>query len=180
MPIVTLSKSMSSAAFGAWCPTFPSDAGFIACGPRWIGAIAWGPRCTGADCLCALLCADRCGREFIVFGYECFGYGLAILVATAARRVDPATDAAGGASSGPCEPGRPQSAGRRILEVAPYGYNLNLNPHESTPVPHASRPDPVVVRDRTGVSAHAVVERDGQYGPAISERENGLGQRRRQ
>src|SRR3954469_23307761 len=88
MPIVTLSKSMSSAALGAWCPTFPSAAGFIACGPRWIGAIACGPRCTGADCLCALLCADRCGREFIFFGYECFGYGLAILVATAARRGD--------------------------------------------------------------------------------------------
>src|SRR5438552_18797333 len=67
MPIETLSKSMSRAAFGAWW-VVPNVAEDIACGPRWIGAIACGPRCTGATCLCALVCADRCGRVLIFFG----------------------------------------------------------------------------------------------------------------
>src|SRR5882757_7666951 len=66
MPIVTLSKSMSSAALGAWC-WLPMLAGFIACGPRWIGEIACGPRCTGGSCLCALVGADRCGLGLIYF-----------------------------------------------------------------------------------------------------------------
>ena len=41
------------------------------------------------------------------------------VAATAARRIVPATFAAGGASSGPCERVNPQLTGRRILEVAP-------------------------------------------------------------
>ena len=39
MPIVTLSKSMSSAALGAWW-VVPNAAEDIARGPRWIGAAA--------------------------------------------------------------------------------------------------------------------------------------------
>src|SRR5215212_1563887 len=76
----------------------------------------------------------------------------------AARRVDSATVVAGGASSGPSEPDQPWSTDRRILEVAPYGYNLYLNPHESTPVPYASGPDPLVVRDRASASPHSFME----------------------
>src|SRR5438067_12483610 len=108
MPIVTLSKSMSRAAFGEWWE-LASAADDIACGPRWIGAIACGPRCTGATCLCALVCADRCGRELIFLGITCARLRACdSLCATAARRINPATDAAGGASSGPCERVNPQ------------------------------------------------------------------------
>src|SRR5450756_2488128 len=124
MPIVTLSKSMSSAALGAWSGLACAEA-VIACGPRCTGALACGPRCTGATWRCAAGDADRCGRELIFFGnYLCEAACLRLFAATAARRVNPATDAAGGASSGPCELVNPQSTGRRILEVAPYGYNL--------------------------------------------------------
>src|SRR5439155_20295394 len=154
MPIVTLSKSMSRAAFGAWW-VVPNVAEDIACGPRWIGAIACGPRCTGATCLCALVCADRCGRELIFLGITCARLRACdSLCATAARRINPATDAAGGASSGPCERVNPQLTGRRILEVAPYGYNLYPNPHESTAFPHGTGVDPVAVRDRPCTPAH--------------------------
>src|SRR5450759_5021871 len=141
MPIVTLSKSMSSAALGAWWGLACVVAD-IACGPRCTGALACGPRCTGATWRCAAGDADRCGRELIFFGnYLCEAACLRLFAATAARRVNPATDAAGGASSGPCEQVNPQSTGRRILEVAPYGYNLYSNLHESTAFPHATGPD---------------------------------------
>src|ERR1700682_2951823 len=176
MPIVTLSKSMSSAALGAWWG-LDNAVGDIACGPRCTGAIACGPRCTGATCRCAAG-ADRCGRELIFFGnYLCEAACLRLFAATAARRVNPATDAAGGASSGPCERVNPQLTGRRILEVAPYGYNLYSNPHESTAFSHATGPDPVAVRDRSGIFAHVIVERNGQHCPALRNRTTGLGQR---
>src|SRR5205814_3369936 len=72
MPIVTLSKSMSSAALGAWWTwLLNDDAWETACGPRWIGAIACGPRCTGPTCRCALDGADGCGREIIFLGITC-------------------------------------------------------------------------------------------------------------
>src|SRR6266566_4270076 len=71
MPIVTLSKSMSSAALGAWWG-LDNAVGDIACGPRCTGAIACGPRCTGATCRCAAGDADRWGRELIFFlGITC-------------------------------------------------------------------------------------------------------------
>src|SRR2546423_4553780 len=66
MPIVTLSKSMSSAAFGAWW--VPCDcAGDIAWGPRWIGFIACGPRWTGGlgRCPPEEWDGDRCCRVLI-------------------------------------------------------------------------------------------------------------------
>src|SRR3984893_15454756 len=167
MPIVTLSKSMSRAAFGAWWG-LDNAVGDIACWPRCTGAIAWGPRCTGATCRCAAGDADRCGRELIFFGnYLCEAACLRLFAATAARRVNPATDAAGGASSGPCERVNPQLTGRRILEVAPYGYNLYPNPHESTAFSHATGPDPVTVRDHSAFFAHVIVERYGQNRPAV-------------
>src|SRR6266404_6924820 len=177
MPIVTLSKSMSSAALGAWWG-LDNAVGDIACGPRCTGAIACGPRRTGATCRCAAGDADRWGRELIFFGnYLCEAACLRIFAATAARRVNPATDAAGGASSGPCERVNPQLTGRRILEVAPYGYNLYPNPHESTAFSHATGPDPVAVRDRSGILAHVIVERNGQHRSPIRDRTTGLGQR---
>src|SRR6266576_1150978 len=107
-------------------------------------------------------------------GTHFFGYFLCeaaclrwLFAATAARRMDPATFAAGGASSGPSERVNPQLTGRRILEVAPYGYNLYPNPHESTAFPHATGPDPVAIRDHSGPVAHFTVERNGQYRPAV-------------
>src|SRR5207237_1500895 len=143
MPIVTLSKSMSRAAFGAWWELASADWD-IACGPRCIGAIACGPRCTGATCRCALDGADRCGRELIFCGISCARLR-ARDVFSMPRRLHavwiPATFAAGGASSGPRERFNPQLTGRRILEVAPYGYNLYPNPHESTAFPHAAGVD---------------------------------------
>ena len=45
--------------------------------------------------------------------------------------------------------------GRRILEVAPYRYNLYSNPHESTAIPFAPGTDPLLIRDRTRAFAHA-------------------------
>src|SRR5437762_5044082 len=182
MPIVTLSKSMSSAALGAWWTWLLSDDAWeTACGPRWIGAIACGPRCTGPTCRCALDGADRCGRELIFFGnYLCEAACLRFFAATAARRMDPATDAAGGASSGPCERVNPQLTGRRILEVAPYGYNLYPNPHESTAFPHATGADPVAVCDRPCAGPHSVMERNGEHRAALRHRSIGVGQRRRQ
>ena len=39
MPIVTLSKSMRSAAFGAWAAAPALAVGDVACGPRWMGAM---------------------------------------------------------------------------------------------------------------------------------------------
>ena len=41
MPIVTLSKSMSKAAFGAWAggAALGAVTGVMACGPRWNGAM---------------------------------------------------------------------------------------------------------------------------------------------
>src|ERR1035437_10305761 len=60
MPIVTLSKSMSSAALGAWSG--------LACA---VVALACGPRCTGATWRCAAGDADRCGRELIFLGITC-------------------------------------------------------------------------------------------------------------
>src|SRR5205085_1617230 len=82
----------------------------------------------------------------------------------------PATFAAGGASSGPRERVNPQLTGRRILEVAPYGYNLYPNPHESTAFPHAAGVDPVAVRDRPCARTHPVVERHGQHRAALRHR----------
>src|ERR1700709_396162 len=120
MPIVTLSKSMSKAALGAWWLVCAEAV--MACGPRCIGAFACGPRCTGATWRCAAGDADRWGRELIFFGnYLCEAACPRLFAATAARRINPATDAAGGASSGPSERVNRQLAGRRILEVAPYG-----------------------------------------------------------
>src|SRR5207302_8716880 len=63
MPIVTLSKSMSRAAFGAWDPA--NAVWDIACGPRYTGAIGCDPRCTGATCRCAPDGADRCDLVLI-------------------------------------------------------------------------------------------------------------------
>src|SRR5712672_1667791 len=176
MPIVTLSKSMSSAALGAWWG-LASAVEDIACGPRCTGAFACGPRCTGATWRCAAGAADRCGRVIFFGNYLCEAACPRLFAATAARRINPATDAAGGASSGPCERVNPQLAGRRILEVAPYGYNLYSNPHESTAFPHATGPDPVAVRHHSGPVAHSTVERNGQYRLAVRDRTTGLGQR---
>src|SRR5256886_11371741 len=99
----------------------------------------------------------------------------AFFAATAARRMNPATDAAGGASSGPCERVNPQLTGRRILEVAPYGYNLYPNPHESTAFPHATGVNPLAVRDRARPASDSPVERDGQYRPALCHGAGGVG-----
>src|SRR6266566_4115361 len=52
---------------------------------------------------------------------------------------------------------QPQLTGRRILEVAPYGYNLYPNPHESTAFPHATGVDPVAVCDRPCARSDPVV-----------------------
>src|SRR3954468_1658660 len=100
--------------------------------------------------------------------------------ARAARRVFPATDAAGGASSGPCKRVKPCLTGCWILEVAPYGYNLYPIPHESTAFPHATGSDPVAVCDRARSRPHLIVERNGQYRPAVRDRTAGVGQRRRE
>src|SRR4029077_1860710 len=176
MPIVTLSKSMSNAALGAWWG-LASAVEDIACGPRCTGAFACGPRCTGATWRCAAGAADRCGRVIFFGNYLCEAACPRLFAATAARRINPATDAAGGASSGPSERVNPQLAGRRILEVAPYGYNLYPNPHESTAFSHATGPDPVAVRDRSSIFAHVIVERNGQHRSPIRDRTTGLGQR---
>ncbi len=142
-----------------------------------MGAFACGPRCTGATWRCAAGDADRWGRELIFFGnYLCEAACPRLFAATAARRINPATDAAGGASSGPCERVNRQLTGRRILEVAPYGYNLYSIPHESTAFPHATGPDPVAVRHCPGPRAHTFVGRNGQNGPAVRHRTTGLGQ----
>src|ERR1700693_213245 len=120
---------------------------------------------------------DGVENSFFFGNYLCEAACLRIFAATAARRIHPATDAAGGASSGPCERVNPQLTGRRILEVAPYGYNLYPNPHESTAFSHATGPDPVAVRDRSGFFAHVIVERNGQHRSPIRDRTTGLGQR---
>src|ERR1700687_1071707 len=65
--------------------------------------------------------------------------------------------------------------GRRILEVAPYRYNLYSNPHESTAIPFAPGPDPLFVRDCTGAFAHAFVERNREHCASICDRTIGLG-----
>src|SRR6266699_1695943 len=89
MTIVTLSKSMSSAALGALLG-LDNAVGDIACGPRCTWTIACGPRCTGATCRCAAGDADRWGRELIFFGnYLCEAACLRIFAATAARRINP-------------------------------------------------------------------------------------------
>src|SRR6185437_12094869 len=121
--------------------------------------------------------ADRCGRVIFFGNYLCEAACPRLFAATAARRINPATDAAGGASSGPCERVNHQLAGRRILEVAPYGYNLYPNPHESTAFPHATGPDPVAVRDRPRTGPDLTVERDGQHRAALRHRAGGVGQR---
>src|SRR3954469_21469957 len=97
-----------------------------------------------------------------------------------APHVFPATDAAGGASSGPCKRVKPCLTGCWILEVAPYGYNLYPIPHESTAFPHATGSDPVAVCDRARSRPHLIVERNGQYRPAIRHRTAGVGRRRRE
>src|SRR2546421_11564639 len=136
----------------------------------------------GHDVPGRLACAQWCARTGVVENSFFLGITCARLrardsfAATAARRVNPATDAAGGASSGPCERVNPQLTGRRILEVAPYGYNLYPNPHESTAFPHATGVDPVAVRDRPCAPAHATVERDGQHRPALCHRPSRVGQ----
>src|SRR3982750_3721477 len=56
IPIVTLSKSMRRAAFGAWWMALPNIPCVTACGPRWRGAT--GPRCVAAG---------RERREFMNF-----------------------------------------------------------------------------------------------------------------
>src|SRR5438034_10526172 len=115
-------------------------------------------------------------------GTHFFGYFLCeaaclrwLFAATAARRMDPATFAAGGASSGPSERVNPQLTGRQILEVAPYGYNLYPNPHESTAFPHATGVDPVAVCDRPCARSDPVVGRDGQHRPPLCDRSVGVG-----
>src|SRR5438128_11003798 len=97
MPIVTLSKSMSRAAFRAWEPA--NAVWDIACGPRYTGAIGCDPRCIGATCRCAPDGADRCDLELIFCGISCARLRACVaflVAATAARRVIPATFAAGG------------------------------------------------------------------------------------
>src|SRR6266568_9568117 len=120
---------------------------------------------------------DGVENSFFFGNYLCEAACLRIFAATAARRINPATDAAGGASSGPCERVNPQLTGRRILEVAPYGYNLYPNPHESTAFPHAIGVDPVAVRDRPCTPAHAIVERNSQHRCSLRYRPIGMGQR---
>src|SRR6476619_5044265 len=71
---------------------------------------------------------------------------------------------------------QPWLTGRRILEVAPYGYNLYSNPHESTAIPYAPGTDPLVIRDRTGAFAHAFVERNREHRASPRDRTIGLGQ----
>src|SRR3954471_23311007 len=100
--------------------------------------------------------------------------------ATAARRMIPATDAAGGASSGPSERVNPRLTGRWILEVAPYGYNLYPNPHESTAFPHATGAHPLAVCDRPRSGPHPPVERNGQHRRPVRHRRVGVGQRGRE
>ena len=65
--------------------------------------------------------------------------------------------------------------GRRILEVAPYRYNLYSNPHESTAIPFALGIDPLFVRDRTRAFAHAFVERNREHRASIRDRAIGMG-----
>jgi hypothetical protein len=65
--------------------------------------------------------------------------------------------------------------GRRILEVAPYWYNLYSNPHESTAIPFAPGTDPLFVRDRTRAFAHAFVERNREHRASIRDRTIGMG-----
>src|SRR6266480_745806 len=116
-------------------------------------------------------------RTHFFGNYLCEAACLRFFAATAARRMNPATDAAGGASSGPCERVNPQLTGRRILEVAPYGYNLYPNPHESTAFPHATGVNPLAVRDRARPASDSPVERDGQHCPALCNGSGGVGQR---
>src|SRR5712671_4372936 len=117
----------------------------------------------------------RSGTHF--FGiFLCEAACLRLFAATAARRINPATDAAGGASSGPCERVNPQLTGRRILEVAPYGYNLYSNPHESTAFPHATGSHPVAVCHRPRSRTHVIVERNGQHRPSFRDGPARLGQ----
>src|SRR3954467_10627984 len=98
--------------------------------------------------------------------------------ATAARRMIPATDAAGGASSGPRDRVNPWLTGRWILEVAPYGYNLYPNPHESTAFPHATGADPLAVCDRPRSRPHRFMERNGQHRRPFRDGWFCMGQRR--
>src|SRR6266566_4859374 len=123
---------------------------------------------------------DGVENSFFFGNYLCEAACLRIFAATAARRINPATDAAGGASSGPCERVNPQLTGRRILEVAPYGYNLYPNSHESTAFPHATGVDPVAVCDRPCTRSDPVMERNGQHRPALRNGPIGVGQRCRQ
>src|SRR5437868_14838417 len=123
-------------------------------------------------------------RGPMLSGTHFFGYSCARLracdgffAATAARRVIPATFAAGGASSGPSERVNPQLTGRQILEVAPYGYNLYPNPNESTAFPHATGADPVAVCDCPGTGPDPVMEWNGEHRPALRDGAVGVGQR---
>src|SRR6266550_8173035 len=136
MPIVTLSKSMSSAALGAWWG-LDNAVGDIACGPRCTGAIACGPRCTGATCRCAAGDADRWGRELIFFWeLPVRGCVPAIICRDGCTPYQSCDGCRRRCVFRSMRARQPQLTGRRILEVAPYGYNLYSNPHESTAFPH--------------------------------------------